>query len=122
MPASRRNTARRQGKPTSRAIISTQLRALLTNGEQTLFAVARDSRVSLSSLTRFVSGERDLRLATLDQLADVFGLKLVETGRSKVKASRSPRPGSTRREASSDPASHSGTEILAEDALPGVSD
>lgn len=93
----RRPNARSKGRPTSRALISNQLRSILDNGEHTLFAVARDSGVTLSCLSRFVAGTRDLRLDSLDRLADVLGLKLVETGRIKVKASASPRPGSARR-------------------------
>lgn len=92
MPPRRKPAGR--PRPASRAIISAKLRDLLASGEHTLFAVARDSGVPLSCLTRFVAGERDLRLATVDQLADVLGLKLVETGRIRVKESRSPRPGS----------------------------
>ena len=79
-------------RPASRSVISTALRNLLTSGEHSLFAVARDSGVPLSSLTRFASGERDLKLASVDAVADVLGLKLVETGRDRVRPSRSPRP------------------------------
>ena len=122
MPAPRRKSSPSKRKPTSRAVISTQLRAILSSGEHTLFAIARDSGVTLSCLSRFVSGERDLRLATLDQLADVLGLKLVETGRLKVKPSKSPRPGSARREVTASGLIQMPTEILAEDGLPSTSD
>jgi hypothetical protein len=40
-------------------------------------------------VARFVSGERDIRLATLDRIAAALGLRLVEVGRSKA---RVPRP------------------------------
>ncbi len=77
-------------------MISSFLRTLLERGDHSLFAVARDSGVQLSSLSRFVSGEQDLKLDTLDRLADVLGLRLVETGRDRVKPSRSPRAKSAR--------------------------
>lgn len=80
-------------RPASRSTISGKLRDLLVSGEHAPFAIARDSGVPLSCLTRFISGERDLKLGTVDQLADVLGLRLVETGRDRVRASKSPRPG-----------------------------
>jgi hypothetical protein len=39
-------------------------------------------------VARFVSGERDLRLGTVDRIAAALGLRLVEVGRAKARASR----------------------------------
>jgi hypothetical protein len=34
-------------------------------------------------VARFVSGERDLRLGTVDRIASALGLRLVEVGRAR---------------------------------------
>ena len=90
-------------RPRQRAAISGQLHAILTRGEHNLYEVAKAAKVPLSSLTRFVDGERGLTLATADKLADALGLKLVETGRDRVRTSKSPRPRSARGEPHGDP-------------------
>lgn len=44
--------------------------------ERSVYYVAQQSGVSAPQLVRFVSGERDLRLATADKLATFFNLEL----------------------------------------------
>ena len=64
--------------------ISDQLREAIDD-YGTLYAVHRDSGVAWASLNRFMKGERDLYLETVDRLCDLFGLELAEATRSKPK-------------------------------------
>lgn len=60
--------------------ISQQLReAIRAYGSE--YAVARDSGVPQAVVNRFASGQRDLKLATADRLAEFFGMKLTKTTR-----------------------------------------
>ncbi len=82
--------------PRSRQIISRQLRSIILDSGQTAYALARDSGIDAGQIQRFLNEERDIKLETLDRLAEVLGLRLVETGRSKAKPSRVSRPMSPR--------------------------
>jgi plasmid maintenance system antidote protein VapI len=42
-----------------------------------IYAVSRDSGVAYKSLNEFTRGERDLSLASIQRLADFFGLELL---------------------------------------------
>ena len=46
---------------------------------KTSYQLAKEAGVSQIMISRFLSGKRDLRLATADKLAHVLELKLVET-------------------------------------------
>jgi len=41
-----------------------------------MYQIAQDAGVSQIVVSRFLSGERDIRLATADKLAEALGLKL----------------------------------------------
>ena len=41
-----------------------------------MYQIAQDAGVSQIVLSRFLSGERDIRMATADKLAEALGLKL----------------------------------------------
>ena len=56
----------------------------------TPYAVAKLSDIDPGMVARFVSGERDLRLASVDRIAAALGLRLVEVGRAKGRAARVP--------------------------------
>ena len=56
--------------------ISDALRAAILDSGTTVYAVAKGSGVSQPALSRFLSGERDLRLASADRLAAYFGMEL----------------------------------------------
>ena len=43
----------------------------------TMYEIAKRAGVSQIVISRFLSGERDIRVATADKLAEVLGLKLV---------------------------------------------
>ena len=60
--------------------ISDQLReAIRSYGS--VYRVAKDSGVSQPVVQRFVKGERDLRLETVDRLAAFFGMELTRPRR-----------------------------------------
>lgn len=69
----------------------TILRAILAYPSR--YALAKATGVSEGVLSRFVNGERDLRLATVDRLASALGLELVarveRNGRRNRRTNRS---------------------------------
>ena len=56
--------------------ISDVLRDAIKRSEMTVYRLAQESGVSQPVISRFVSGERDLRLETADRLALALGLRL----------------------------------------------
>jgi|SRR6516225_8786011 DNA-binding phage protein len=66
--------AMRSGSATGR--LSEALRDALRASNKSMYQIARDAGVSQIVLSRFLSGERDIRMATADKLAEVLGLKL----------------------------------------------
>lgn len=60
--------------------ISDQLRDAM-RGYGSVYAVARDSEIPQPVLNRFLNGERDLRLASADRLAEFFGMRLTRPTR-----------------------------------------
>jgi transcriptional regulator with XRE-family HTH domain len=72
-----------------RHTVSQQLRDVIDSRGLTPYAVAKLADVDPGVIARFASGQRDIRLQTLDRIAAALGLRLVEVGRSKA---RVPRP------------------------------
>lgn len=69
-------------KPTAtRTTIADQLKNAIRESGKTVNALAVEAGVPQPVLHRFVKGERDLTLTTVQKLADYFGLRLV--GRSR---------------------------------------
>jgi len=58
-------------------MLSEALRQALRTSDKSVYQIAKDAGVSETLLSRFLSGERDIRLATADKLAGVLSLKLV---------------------------------------------
>ena len=56
--------------------LSKALKAAVRGSELTAYEIAKRTGISQIILSRFLSGERDIRLATADKLADALGLKL----------------------------------------------
>jgi transcriptional regulator with XRE-family HTH domain len=79
-------TARR--RDLGRHTVSAQLRDVIDSRGLTPYAVAKLSDIDPGMVARFVSGERDLRLGTVDRIAAALGLRLVEVGRAKGRVSR----------------------------------
>ncbi|XZE21811.1 helix-turn-helix domain-containing protein [Pirellulaceae bacterium SH449] len=54
------------------------IRNAINASELTLYRIAKDSGVSVPSITRFVNEERTISLETADKLCKCLGLELVE--------------------------------------------
>ena len=86
-------------KPTSRRVISNQLRAIIRARGESAGELSRASGVDRGMILRFLAEQRDIKLDTLDRLADVLGLRLIEGAVGKArparaKPPRAPRPAS----------------------------
>ncbi len=58
--------------------LSASLKKAMKHSHKTSYQLAKEAGVSPIMVSRFLSGKRDIRLATADWLAYVLGLKLVE--------------------------------------------
>jgi hypothetical protein len=56
--------------------LSTALREAIRSSEKSVYQIAKAANMSQIVVSRFVSGERDIRMETADRLAEVLGLKL----------------------------------------------
>jgi MoCo/4Fe-4S cofactor protein with predicted Tat translocation signal len=56
--------------------LSQARRDALRASNKSMYQIAQDAGVSQIVLSRFLSGERDIRMATADKLAEALGLKL----------------------------------------------
>jgi transcriptional regulator with XRE-family HTH domain len=56
--------------------LSQALRDALRTSDKSIYQIAQDAGVSQIVVSRFLFGERDIRMATADRLADALGLKL----------------------------------------------
>jgi DNA-binding phage protein len=59
--------------------LSQALRDALRASDKSMYQIAQDAGVSQIVVSRFLSGERDIRMATADKLAEALGLKLAST-------------------------------------------
>src|SRR5262245_42687715 len=57
--------------------LSNALKRAMKRSPKTSYQLAKEAGVSQIMVSRFLSGKRDIRLATADRLAHVLGLKLV---------------------------------------------
>lgn len=73
--------------------LSDQLRLAMEQASVSHYALAKQVGVPPSVLTRFMAGERGLSLATVDKLAEVLGLELVQTLSRVGRPQRRGRPG-----------------------------
>jgi transcriptional regulator with XRE-family HTH domain len=74
----------------ARNTLSYQLRDVIDRRGLSAHAVGKAAGVDPAVVARFVSCERDVRLATADKIAAALGLRLVEQGKGRVKARRGP--------------------------------
>jgi plasmid maintenance system antidote protein VapI len=65
------------------ATIADQLRQAIARSGKSRYRIAQESRVAEAVLSRFVNGERDLKLDTADKLCTALGLKVVLEPKSK---------------------------------------
>lgn len=68
--------------------LSNRLREIIRDRGLTAYGLARDSGVDVRAIQRFIACEKDLRLESVDRIAGVLGLRLVEGARRPTK----PRP------------------------------
>jgi len=58
--------------------LSDQIRQAVDHCGQTRYRIAQETGISEPTLSRFMSGERGLPMATLDRLADHLSLDIVQ--------------------------------------------
>ena len=56
---------------------SESLREAIEQSSMTVYQICKQAGISQTMVSRFLSGERDLRMASADRLASVLGLKVV---------------------------------------------
>jgi hypothetical protein len=66
---------------TGRETLAETLRQAVRDSGRTLSAVAEGAEMPLPVLSRFMRGDRDIRLASADRLAAFFDLELRRRGR-----------------------------------------
>jgi antitoxin component HigA of HigAB toxin-antitoxin module len=64
-------------RPALPRLLSAALKKAMKHSPRTSYQLAKEAGVSQIKVSRFLSGERDIRLSTADRLAHVLGLKLV---------------------------------------------
>jgi ribosome-binding protein aMBF1 (putative translation factor) len=57
--------------------LSEALKRAIQESGRTVYQIAKEAQVSQIMISRFLSGERDIRMATADKLANALGLKLI---------------------------------------------
>jgi len=58
--------------------LSQALRDAVRASDKSMYQIAQDAGVSQIVVSRFLSGERDIRMATADKLAEALGLQLAK--------------------------------------------
>ncbi len=61
-----------------RPTLSESLREAIRNSPMSVYRLAKEAGVAPAVITRFLKGERDLRLATVEKIAEVLQLELVQ--------------------------------------------
>ena len=57
--------------------LSEALKRAIRDSDMTVYQIAKSAHVSQIIISRFLSGERDIRVATADKIANALGLKLM---------------------------------------------
>jgi predicted transcriptional regulator len=65
--------AKKRTKPTT---ITDQLKAAIADAGLSTYALAKETGIAQPILHRFIAGDRDLKLATVDRLASYLKLQL----------------------------------------------
>jgi transcriptional regulator with XRE-family HTH domain len=76
-----KKTPRPRGTTLAKHTLSYQLREIIEARGLTAYAAARMAEVDPGVVSRFMTGERDIRMGTADRLAAALGLRLVELAR-----------------------------------------
>ena len=64
--------------------VSETLRAAIRESDETMLAIATAAEIDRASMSRFMSGQRGLRLDAVDRLCKQLGLRLVATRDGKA--------------------------------------
>lgn len=67
-----------QQQPVSDSL-SESLKKAIQDSPKSVYQLAQEAGVSQIMISRFLSGERDIRMVTADRLANVLGLKLASS-------------------------------------------
>jgi len=59
--------------------LTNSLKAAIKASDMTVYQISKESGVTQAMISRFLSDERDIRLATADKLSAVLGLELKQT-------------------------------------------
>lgn len=59
--------------------IAVALKAALESNPQSIYKICQEAGISQIVVSRFLSGERDIRLATADRLAKILGLSVARS-------------------------------------------
>jgi transcriptional regulator with XRE-family HTH domain len=62
--------------------LSQALRDALRTSDKSIYQIAQDAGLSQIVVSRFLSGERDIRMATADKLAEALALKLASVSKA----------------------------------------
>lgn len=68
-----------------RVSLSNQVRKAVEECGMSRYAISKATGIGQAALSRFVSGERGMELATLDRLADFLDLNITTSNRPKGK-------------------------------------
>ena len=60
--------------------ISDALRRAIQSNPKSVYQISKEAGISQIVISRFVSGERDIRLATADRLAKALGIEIASDG------------------------------------------
>lgn len=63
--------------PSKSQPLSDQLRAAIRDSGRSMLSIARDVETDKATMSRFLAGERGLRLSTIDKLGVLLGLRLM---------------------------------------------
>lgn len=69
-----------KARPATPLTISDQLRTIIGDSGKTAYAVGKLANVDPGVVQRFLTGERGLRVATLDKIAGALRLRLCQVG------------------------------------------
>ena len=72
---------RGQKRPARQTTVSQSLRQAMLDSGLSAYRLAVDSGLDVAAVLRFRSGERSLKLESVDRLAEVLGLELRSKGR-----------------------------------------
>lgn len=64
--------------------VSDELRRAIRESGDSMLAVCRAAKLDPATMSRFLSGERGLRLDTVDELCAMLGLRLVQARKRKT--------------------------------------